>query len=230
MSESMLNVVERTSTSSKSLYPQESSDDSMEMEVDPEVIRRISLVESQLTEVFERQAAISQTYALPEIKVPKVLPIFKAHSYPCRDTFSRLPAPPDKWPQAPVMMRPTVGSETKIRGIRYAGTESYQDFGGFCAGCILPINTGREKPGKSLVIDFESPHFVGTLLMRIRDIPPVHDAPDYTQDGTSYFDGKRRKFQATVKGKFKTPLKMNECVTGQIFERPAGQMPARDLS
>jgi hypothetical protein len=77
------------------------------------------------------------------------------------------------------------------------------------------------------VIDFESPYFVGSLLMRIRDIPPVNDASDYTEDGTSYFDGKRRKFQATVKGKFKTPLKMSECVTGQVFERPAGEMPAR---
>jgi hypothetical protein len=68
---------------------------------------------------------------------------------------------------------------------------------------------------------------VGSLLMRIRDIPPANDLSDYTEDGTSYFDGKRRKFQATIKGKFKTPLKMSECVTGQTFERPAGELPGR---
>jgi hypothetical protein len=204
-----------------------SDDDDIEIEADPEVIRRISAVESQLTDVLYGKAAMAKNYVLPEIKVPKVLPIYRAHAYPCQDTFLRLPAPPHRWPQAPVMMRPTAGSDTKIRGIRYAGTESYQDFAGFCAGCILPINTGREKPGKSLVIDFESPYFVGSLLMRIRDIPPVNDASDCTEDGTSYFDGKRRKFQATVKGKFKTPLKMSECVTGQVFDRPAGELPAR---
>jgi hypothetical protein len=218
---------ERTSNSAAREHSLSSDDDDIEIEADPEVIRRISAVESQLTDVLYGQAAIAKNYVLPEIKVPRVLPIYRAHAYPCLDTFSRLPAPPCRWPQAPVMMRPTVGSETKIRGIRYAGTESYQDFEGLCAGCILPINTGREKPGKSLVIDFESPYFVGSLLMRIRDIPPVNDASDYTEDGTSYFDGKRRKFQATVKGKFKTPLKMSECVTGQVFERPAGELPVR---
>lgn len=217
----------RTCVSAAREHSLSSDDDDIEIEADPDVIRRISAVESQLTDLLYGQAAIGKNYVLPEVKVPEVLPIYRAHAYPCQDTFSRLPAPPHSWPQAPVMMRPTVGSETKIRGIRYVGSESYQDFGGFCAGCILPMNTGREKQGKSLVIDFESPCFVGSLLMRIRDIPPVNDVSDYTEDGTSYFDGKRRRFQATVKGKFKIPLKMSECVTGQVFERPAGELPAR---
>ena len=43
----------------------------------------------------------------------------------------------------------------------------------------------------------------------------------------SYFDNRKRRFQAVVKGKFKTPLKMSECVTGQVFSRPSGSLPAR---
>lgn len=103
------------------------------------------------------------------------------------------------------MLRPTPGKGTKIRGIRYADSHTYQDFTGFCAGCILPINTGQEKPGKSLVVDFESSSFVGSLLMRIRNSQRINDTSDYT-DGESYFDGKKRKFQAAVKGKFKKAL------------------------
>ena len=114
----------------------------------------------------------------------------------------------------------------KIRGVRHADSKKNQNFAGFCAGCILPINTGQEKKGKSLVIDFESPHFVGTVLMRIKDIPPANDSQNYYQS-SSYFEGKKRKFQAVVKGKFKAPLRMSECVTGQVFERPAGQLPHR---
>ncbi len=42
-----------------------------------------------------------------------------------------------------------------------------------------------------------------------------------------YFANKKRKFQAVIKGRFKTSLSMSRCVTGQIFERPAGKLPAR---
>jgi hypothetical protein len=115
-------------------------------------------------------------------------------------------------------------TQTKIRGIRHAHDKEYQDFAGFCAGCILPINTGKELPGESLVIDFETKHFVGTLLMRIKDAPSLKGVKE---GETSYFDDKKRRFQAVVKGKFKTKLKMSECVTGQVFYRPAGSLPAK---
>lgn len=98
------------------------------------------------------------------------------------------------------------------------------DYAGFCAGCILPINTGAEAPGKSLVVDFETKYFVGTLLMRIQEAPP---AEAENQTSTSYFDGKKRKFQAIVKGRFKQALPMSHCVTGQIFDRPSGKLPAK---
>lgn len=211
----------------------EEEEKDIEIQCDEDLLQRISLVESQLIEVFDRQAAMTNSPTfdpsslLPvTVATPSVLPILEPHAYPCPESFKLLPALPTNWPQAPVMMRPTVGSDTQIRGIRRAGEKRYQHFKGFCAGCILPVNTGRETPGQSLVVDFESPYFVGSLLMRIRDIPSVEITTD-THDGTSYFDGKRRRFQALVKGKFKTPLKMSECVTGQIFERPAGELPAR---
>jgi hypothetical protein len=74
------------------------------------------------------------------------------------------------------------------------------------------LATGREKPGKSLVIDFESPYFVGNLLMQFVFRPLMMQIT--TKTGRLTFDGKRRKFQATIKGKFKDTLKMIECVTG----------------
>jgi hypothetical protein len=114
----------------------------------------------------------------------------------------------------------------------------YEHFSGFCAGCILPINCGCEAPGESLVIDFESTHFVGTLLLRIKQAKCLHEEPHRhsssspSQDSQpsnqkSYFEGKKRKFQAIVKGHFINPLPMNETVTGQTFDRPAGKLPAK---
>lgn len=113
---------------------------------------------------------------------------------------------------------------------------------GFSAGCILPINNGREAKGESIVVDFESTHFVGTLLLRIKQVPPVprgrdekscsnEDESNICQNDRNsqrdYFANKKRKFQAVIKGRFKTPLSMSRCVTGQIFERPAGKLPAQ---
>lgn len=156
-----------------------------------------------------------------------VLPIHTAHAYPCSDTHKTLPSPPKDWPQRPVMMRPSPGSSTKIRGIRYASDRDYKHFSGFCAGCILPVNTGKEKEGESLVIDFESSHFVGTLLMRIKDIPAAEKDNPGATGSASYFDNRKRRFQGIVKGKFKTALPMSECVTGQTFDRRAGKLPAK---
>ena len=79
-----------------------------------------------------------------------------------------------------------------------------------------------------MVVDFESSHFVGTLLMRIRDtVPADKDAASTTPGKKSYFDNRKRRFQGIVKGKFKTALPMSECVTGQDFSRRAGKMPAK---
>jgi Protein of unknown function (DUF1769) len=128
------------------------------------------------------------------------------------------------------MVRPTPQTMTKIRGIRFVSDYEYRDFAGFCAGCILPVNTGREAKGQSLVVDFETNHFVGTLLLRIKNVVPVNDSSsDASTTPTnvcSYFDHRKRRFQAIVKGKFKTALPMSDCVTGQTFDRRAGKLPA----
>lgn len=112
---------------------------------------------------------------------------------------------------------------------RRASSSEYQHFFGFCAGCILPINNGREVEGESLVIDFESTHFVGTMLLRIKQAPQNRKGVPSLYGEDSYFDGKKRKSQTVVKGRFKTPLPMCRCVTGQAFERPAGKLPSRWL-
>jgi hypothetical protein len=87
------------------------------------------------------------------------------------------------------------------------------------------LNTGKEY-NETLVVDFETLLFVGTILVRVRDAPAP---PSVTLQEASYFDGKKRKFQVVVRGKFKRALKMSECFTGQVFDRPAGRLPARWL-
>ena len=91
----------------------------------------------------------------------------------------------------------------------------------------MPINNGTETIGESLVIDFESTYFIGTLLLRIKQAPVPPSTTTTKQNTTSYFDGKKRKFQAVIQGKFKKSLPMSQCVTGQAFDRPAGRLPAR---
>jgi Protein of unknown function (DUF1769) len=116
----------------------------------------------------------------------------------------------------------------KVRGIRYADSTTYEPFEGFCAGCILPINNGNEAPGKSLVVDFETKHFVGSVLLRLKGVPPI--PASRSDEGTrshNYFAGKKRTFQAVVKGRFKTEgIRMDDSVTGQVFSSRAGKLPS----
>ena len=202
----------------------------IEVDADPDVIERMSAVENRLLEMFpdeDDEAEQTQRIRPPRgnVATSTMAKEHQPHAFPCPDTYAALPSNPSKWPQLHLMIRPTPNTTTKIRGIRYSRSTKYQHFRGFCAGCILPINCGREAPGKALVVDFESTHFVGTLLMRIKQAPPAVEGD--SSDGKSYFDGKKRKFQAIVKGRFKTPLPMSQCVTGQTFDRPAGKLPAR---
>lgn len=166
----------------------------------------------------------------------------KAHTFPFKDACTILPEHPSRWPQRPLMIRPTPNSSTNVIGIRVAREDDYEDFASFHDGCILPINNGREAEGESLVIDFESTHFVGTLLLRIKQAPPVprgkaetswnkrdesYASQEDRDSQRNYFANKKRKFQAVIKGRFRTSLPISRCVTGQTFERPAGKLPAR---
>ncbi|CAB9502720.1 expressed unknown protein [Seminavis robusta] len=193
-----------------------------------DLIHDVELKLTQFLEVqfrMDDQSEFNATGYSPEDKI--VLPIHQPHAYPCPDTHKTLPSPPSQWPQRPVMIRPTPGTSTKIRGIRLASDRDYRHFAGFCAGCILPVNTGREAAGQSLVVDFESNHFVGTFLLRIKGVPPADKNATQAKKSKSYFDNRKRKFQGIVKGKFKTALPMSECVTGQTFGRQAGKLPAK---
>lgn len=80
-----------------------------------------------------------------------------------------------------------------------------------------------------MVIDFESTHFIGTMLLRIKQAPDNRKGEPTLSREDSYFDGKKRKFQTVIRGRFKSPLSMSQCVTGQAFERPAGKLPSRWL-
>jgi hypothetical protein len=93
----------------------------------------------------------------------------------------------------------------------------------FCGARRLSDCSLCKKLGRSLVVEFQSSHFVGELIVRIKDAPRF-EGLEY-QTG-SYFDGKKRTFQAVVRGRFKIPLPMRNCLTGQTFRR-AGKLPAR---
>lgn len=124
------------------------------------------------------------------------------------------PPPPETWPQRPILLRPTPGSGMTIHGIRFSSSTAYLPPNAVNSGddddIMLPINNGMEKPGKCIVIDFESDLFIGTILMRVKNICPSpllessHDT--ITPTSTSYFDGKMRTFQGVVKGRFKQPM------------------------
>lgn len=179
-------------------------------EQDEETLKQIALLEEQLLQLFciqddetldvnairEKARMISE-----RTKKPAMLPISKLpHSFPCKDTYDELPSDPSHWPQRPIMLRPSPYTSTKIHGIRRASTViGYEHFNGFCSGCILPVNTGKECDGESLVIDFESTYFIGTMLLRIKQVPKLNSNGlkngKERYQSESYFDGKKRKFQ-----------------------------------
>eukprot|EP00814_Leptocylindrus_danicus_P010403 CAMPEP_0116034130 /NCGR_PEP_ID=MMETSP0321-20121206/19416_1 /TAXON_ID=163516 /ORGANISM="Leptocylindrus danicus var. danicus, Strain B650" /LENGTH=430 /DNA_ID=CAMNT_0003510367 /DNA_START=332 /DNA_END=1625 /DNA_ORIENTATION=+ len=90
----------------------------------------------------------------------------------------------------------------------------------------LPINNGKEEHGKCLVIDFESDLFIGTVLLRIKEVPKPESASRCDTNDNNYFKGRKRTFQAIVQGCFKRDdVPMSECITGQTFEKPASHLP-----
>jgi len=110
-----------------------------------------------------------------------------------------------------VKLLPTETSITTIKGVRKASASQYITY----SSASIPINTGHEQD--PLVIDFQSPLFSGSLLLRLRGNQPG-----------GYFGDKRRQFQVVVSGRFLQSIPMNRCFTGQVFERPI-QLPARRL-
>lgn len=167
---------------------------------------------------------------------------------------------PSAWPQAPLLLRPTPGSGTRVRRIRlvkgdddddnailwqagqsskltwpqalkrYWGktddTETSGDDCEMCSECmVLPINNGNEVTGETLVTDFESELFEGTLMLRLRYSNGTTRAP--YRDDRGYFTGMNRRYQAVVRGRFREELMWTECRTGMVLDRPAGKLPAK---
>lgn len=142
-----------------------------------------------------------------------------------------LPPPPETWPQRRHLIRATPGSSTQIVGIRYSDeSESLSKDPFWEKHSAVPINTGKEGPGQSIVVDFISTHFVGTVLFRIRGVQSAIDDDDDSEqqedNPDSYFAKRQRTFQGVVRGRFRNNLPMAKCITGQTFRRPAGTLPA----
>jgi Protein of unknown function (DUF1769) len=82
-----------------------------------------------------------------------------------------------------------------------------------CQHCmILPINNGKEMPGQSLVTDFESEFFEGTILVRLKDSKGTTCPENEQEDG--YFSGLHRRYQVVIRGKFKQAIPWTECFAG----------------
>jgi len=174
---------------------------------------------------------------------------------PCRCATSSLPAiEPENWPQAPIALRPTPGSNTFVKAIRFSNSNEplwvpgsrltwsqrlAQHWGKYddekqqqvphytcCGKCVvLPINNGNEKPGESLIVDFESDLFEGSLLLRLRYVEGV--TPEPYNDNKGYFKGINRRYQACIRGRFKKSIPVTELVTGLRFDRKFGRLPSK---
>jgi len=202
------------------------------------------------------------------------------HCIHCKKYMYSPTLPPEKWPQHPLLLRPTPGSNTRVIGIRFASEpnnyletpwpealrnhwrknekdelktmkmkKNVEEDGFKCPYCqIIPINNGNEKIGESLVTDFESDLFKGTLLIRIKNSKGTTkerhlDDQDNPNDllKTSYqnfFHGVHRSYQVVIQGHFKThkdnenkcvrQVPILECVTGQAgFQKPSAYLPPR---
>jgi hypothetical protein len=172
---------------------------------------------------------------------------------PCACESTSLPSlNPKDWPQAPLLLRPTPGSGTSIKGVRFANSKEYfweptsqrswsqclaEKWGvpvpchsrprtGCCPKCaVLPINNGNEANGESLFIDFETELFEGTLMLRLRFTEGT--TKEAYNDGKGYFAGMHRRYQAVVRGRFKKSIPFTELVTGFQLQRPCGRLPAK---
>ena len=170
---------------------------------------------------------------------------------PCACSRTRLPAlDPKDWPQAPLLLRPTPGSGTKVKGVRFGKSREYlwepgcdstwpdrlaQHWGVDCSTkrreycceycAILPINNGNEPHGESLVVDFETDLFEGSILLRLRFSEGTTVEP--YDDSKGYFRGMNRRYQAVVRGRFKRSVPFTELVTGFQLQRRLGKLPPK---
>ncbi len=141
-----------------------------------------------------------------------------------------LPNNPSQWMQRPLLLVATPSSGMLIRQIRRVADPSYFDSpiqpSNFTNKFIidgklqLPINNGKEEPGHSLVIDFETPIFAGTCMFRIRDSDTCNSHENTQSTSHNYFAKFNRKFQMVVRGRFLHPdIVMADCVSGMLLDK-----------
>ena len=162
---------------------------------------------------------------------------------------STIPPHPSMWPQYPLALCATPNSGMNILGVRYSSSSTYlpepwystlpnnikgsvhlegiKNFSS--ASQLLPINSGLEPTGKSLVIDFETDLFIGTLLVRVKNVFQVvkKDVHSKHTDSSDYFGSMNRKYQAVVRGEFKSSIPIMDTVTGQVFPSPVLNLPSK---
>ncbi|CBN73937.1 conserved unknown protein [Ectocarpus siliculosus] len=112
--------------------------------------------------------------------------------------------PPEKeWPHHPIFVRlsPSVGDQVRLDGHE--------------PNSSIPVNSD------DIAVPFETPLFKGRLLVRVAGLPG-----DGAQD---YFRGKKRLMQCAVQGEFKKELPFDRVYTGQAYDRPFTQLPAKWL-
>lgn len=161
--------------------------------------------------------------------------------------YSLPPLDPKLWPQAPLLFRVAPSSGTEILGIRKDSSKEYlwtpesdtpwwnllgNDTireGQVDKGCwILPINDGTEAIGESLVIDFESKLFVGSLLFRLYDAPSLTGSPSSIRKETGFFANNHGiRYQVTIQGKFKKSLQWSNLLSGLRLRRKFRKAPSK---
>jgi Protein of unknown function (DUF1769) len=193
--------------------------------------------------------------SVPKVKNDNVVKKTKINSSekascPCfclRRTTPKLS--PDQWPQKPLLFRPTPGSGVKVKGIRFVNNKDYlwkvgdesftwlqalhkhwgREFPFLDLGCpscmILPINNGNEPENESLVVDFKSNLFEGTILLRLRHSNGSTTTPYNDEKG--YFAGVNRQYQVVIQGSPLKELSFNDLMSGFKLERPCGKLPPK---
>lgn len=200
--------------------------------------------DDEMVEVDEEKPSFSEPLLVGE-QIPEV------ECRCCRQT--RPIVDPKRWPQRPLLLRPTPESGTRIKGIRFSGSDKYlwdankdtnltwpeklrahweflptsdDSKDTMCSKCmVLPINNGNEKAGEALVTDFTTAVFEGTLLLRLRHSEGTTATP--YDDNKGYFKGVNRRYQAVIQGKFLKAMPMIELTTGMEFTRKVGKLPPK---
>lgn len=94
-----------------------------------------------------------------------------------------------------------------------------------CAVVSGRLSYNGEEP-----FEFETPLFKGKCVCRFRDCDPPPDASERVKRRIQeYFKGKKRTFQYVVQGRFKVPLRADDCFTGHEFHKRLVGIPAKFL-